>query len=123
MNKLAHKSKHAEEKNKKIKKRAVENNTAQPKKTMKTSTIEVQINQMPNQTGQPNNKNQKKIKKVQKVKPENKKNKSKLLKWFGIIGLIIVVGIFLFTTPLFNVTEIEVKGNSTVNSEEIKSLS
>lgn len=120
---MAHKSKHAEEKNKKIKKRAVENNTAQPKKTMKTSTIEVQINQMPNQTGQPNNKNQKKIKKVQKVKPENKKNKSKLLKWFGIIGLIIVVGIFLFTTPLFNVTEIEVKGNSTVNSEEIKSLS
>ncbi|MBR3250042.1 MAG: FtsQ-type POTRA domain-containing protein [Clostridia bacterium] len=120
---MAHKSKHAEEKNKKTKKRAVENNTAQPKKTMKTSTIEVQINQMPNQTGQPNNKNQKKIKKVQKVKPENKKNKSKLLKWFGIIGLIIVVGIFLFTTPLFNVTEIEVKGNSTVNSEEIKSLS
>ena len=124
---MAHKSKHAEEKKKKTKKRAVDNNTAQPKKTMRTSTIEVQINQIPNQTGQPKNKKQKKVKKpvkkVQKVKPEKKKNKSKMIKWFGIIGLIIVVGIFLFTTPLFNVTEIEVKGNTTVNSEEIKSLS
>lgn len=132
---MAHKSKHAKEKHHKIKKRAVNKITAQHIGSIDTNTIEVPIKKIPKEGGQPKKQkmqktqktknNPKKEKRINKMKKQEqvKTKKSKLIKWLGIIGLIIAVGIFLFTTPLFNVTEIEVKGNSIVNSEEIKSLS
>lgn len=141
-------SKHAEEKVKKIKKqnKAVKN-TASKKNTMRTSTIEVVVNQVPAKNQQTKiksetqknkkskTKNQSKkskqkkqpqntvIKKQKKVKKGKSKIKSKIIKFLGIICLIVVAGIFLCTTPLFNITAIEVLGNETVSSDEIISLS
>ena len=124
-------SKHAEEKVKKSKKqkKAVKN-TASKKSTMKTSTIEVVINQTPAKNEQNKTiskprktKKQSKKPKTKNQKPKNKKDKSKIVKFLGIVCLIVAAGIFLCTTPLFNVTAIEVVGNETVSSDEIISLS
>ena len=116
----------------KTKKGAV-NNTVQQKSSMKTSTIEVMINQDKHTKAKSASKKhnmQKQTKKINRPKQKNKKTKlsykkdnSKILKWLGVICLIIAAGIFLFTTPLFNVTEIEVQGNNAVSREEIISLS
>ena len=94
------------EKNKKSKKRAV-NNTAQQKKPLKTSTIKIKVQKMPT---------------AKSYKPKKGKTK-RILKWVGIICLFAAAIVFLFTTPLFNVTEIEVIGNKNVSTEEIQSLS
>ena len=47
----------------------------------------------------------------------------KLIKLIIILGIIIALGIFFFTSPIFNIKEIEVKGNQKVNKEEIINLS
>ena len=120
-------SKHAEEKVKKSKKqnKAVKN-TASKKNSMRTSTIEVVVNQVPVKN-EPNKtkttKSQSKKSKKKKQNQKTKKDKSKIVKFLGIICLIVAAGIFLCTTPLFNVTAIEVIGNETVSNDEIISLS
>lgn len=126
------KSKQIEDKNKK---RAVKS-TAQKKSTMKTSTIEVMVNQMPVENEKSKIKNQskkaKKAKPKKQVKPtkpikeaktKDRTDKSKMVKILVGIGLVVAAAIFLCTTPLFNVTSIEVVGNQAVSSEEIISLS
>lgn len=126
---MAIKSKNAD---KKTQKKAVKN-TASKKNTMKTSTIEVMVNQMPatNEKQQIKTK-PKKTKKtrpkkqgkpVKKAKIKTGRDKNKIFKCIGIIFLVVAAGIFLCTTPLFNVTSIEVVGNQTVSSDEIISLS
>lgn len=118
----------------KSKKRAVQN-TAQSKIENRTSTIEVNV--IPNMDNM--NKSQKKSKKANRPKqskvkvanskkmkeqqPNKKKNPSKILKGIGIVLLVVGAIAFLCTTPLFNVTEIEVIGNANVSKEEIVSLS
>ena len=120
----------------KKKKRAVEN-AAQHKE--KTNTIRVTVSANVDQDTLKKKKNKvKKEKKhntakVQAIKPEKKKVRpkkisnsrysKKVFKWIGLVLFIAAATVFLFTTPLFNVTEIEVLGNDIVNSEEIKSLS
>lgn len=82
------------------------------RKQSQTTTSSKQQNKKPNQTKQ---------KYAETIQKKEKNNK--ILKIIGIIGIIIAGAIFLFTTPLFNVTQIEVVGNQVVSSEEIISLS
>ena len=63
--------------------------------------------------------------KNQKEKYRNKKNKlnvKKIIKIFLIIAITIGIAIFIMTTPLFNVTEIDISGNSRVSKERIESI-
>ena len=112
------------QKNKTSKKKAVEN-TAKSKIDTRTRTIEVNVNSKMN-IPTTNNK-PKKSKKNKKIKTKQKSKKninfSKIFKMFGIIVIIIGAIAFLCTSPLFNVTEIEVIGNENVSKEEIISLS
>lgn len=66
-------------------------------------------------------------KKKKKPTSSRKINKPKLilfiLKWTILIGMIIAAIIFLLTTPIFNIKEIQVTGNNKVSSDEIVSLS
>lgn len=62
-------------------------------------------------------------KRKQVSKKKKKINIAKILKWTCLLALIIGATIFLFTTPIFNITKIEVVGNNHVSSEEIESLS
>ncbi len=66
--------------------------------------------------------------------PQSKKNRrkhtkkkkiniAKILKWTCLIFVIAGVIAFLFTTPIFNIKEIQVAGNEQVSTEEIQSLS
>lgn len=73
-------------------------------------------------------KNYKNTRAVKKTAPakKNKRKKRKfprLLKWTSIFILIIAIGIVICTTPMFNVKEIKVTGNSKVSATEIQSLS
>lgn len=65
-----------------------------------------------------------KIKNKQLVQNEKKKiRRQKILK-FILLGFIIIgILIFLFISPVFNITEIEVKGNNKVSSDRIESVS
>ena len=64
---------------------------------------------------------------------EDKKRKQKrekrfriiktILKLLFIFAIIIGISLFLFVSPVFNIKNIEVNGNSKINVEEIKSLS
>jgi cell division protein FtsQ len=57
------------------------------------------------------------------IKKKKNTKLKKLLKWISLIILIIGALAFLCTTPIFNVTDIDVIGNSQITSEEIISLS
>lgn len=74
--------------------------------------------------------NKKKVNKTKnkKVKNNRKKTKKKFnhklfLKITLLIILISGIMFFLFTTPVFNITEIEISGNEKVSKEKIESLS
>ena len=106
-------------------KRAVQN-AAQSMQNNRTRTIEVNVvtSKMPAEDYKIKKQKPKKMTKTKnKVKRIRTKNIGKVLKILGIGALIIGAIIFLCTTPLFNVTEIEVVGNETVSKEEITSLS
>ena len=117
-------------------KKRVAKNATHPNSSIGTSTIKVQVNMINPESKLKQNRKSKSIKKKTKVKAKEKNkptkryleqeelpNSHKMLKLIGIVLLIIAAGIFLCTTPLFNVTEIEVLGNQIVSSDEIKSLS
>ena len=116
------------QKNIKNKKRAVEN-TAQSKMDNRTRTIEVNVRANIDDFSKTKSKKANKQKRKQKIKKmetkqkKNNINTAKIFKWIGIIILIAGATVFLFTTPLFNVTQIDVLGNETVSKEEITSLS
>jgi len=54
---------------------------------------------------------------------KRRKNISKFIKWTTLFFLIVGSIIFLFTTPIFNVSTIDVVGNKNVTTNEIISLS
>lgn len=56
-------------------------------------------------------------------KEKNSKKIKKIIKIILIIALFIGITIFIMTTPLFNVTNIEVLGNNKITKERIESLS
>lgn len=107
----------------------VENNNTQQNKVNKTRTIEVNVVSNVQTNNKKANKKNKKIKE-KKVKPQKEKvkkvknkNTGKILKRIVIVALVLGSIAFLCTTPLFNVTKIEVLGNEIVSKEEITSLS
>lgn len=53
----------------------------------------------------------------------NYKIVKRILKLVLLLAIVIAVGIFFMTTPLFNLTKIEVKGNEQIPQETIESLS
>ena len=60
-----------------------------------------------------------------KAKPKSKKGKKNTV-FRNIIILVLIfiaIMVFAFITPVFNITEIEIKGNSKVSTETIESLS
>ena len=63
--------------------------------------------------------NKKKVSKAQR----NKKRKKKILKIAFLLVLITGVIIFTLVSPIFNITNIEVKGNKIIDSSTIESLS
>lgn len=79
------------------------------------------------------NMDKKVINKKKKVNPKYEKEMLKrkkrkkiilfIIKWTTLIALLIGATIFLFTTPLFNLQNIEVIGNEQVSYDEIVSLS
>lgn len=102
--------------------------TAQSKINNKTNTIKVNVisNIDTIETKKVKNKT-KKAKNINKTKPQVKKIRpkktAKILKALGLVILVAGAIAFLCTTPLFNVTQIEVIGNESVSKEEIISLS
>ena len=112
-------------------KNEVAKNATHKKSSIGTSTIKVKVNLVtPDKVKVNEKKRKKRVPKLKKqIKQKSNINNIKiqnsyvLLKLAGIVVLIIAAVIFLFTTPLFNVTEIEILGNEIVSSEEIKSLS
>lgn len=116
-------------KSKKNKNRAVQS-AAQSKIENRTRTIEVNV--VTNMASIDNSKTKTRGK-IKKQKNNNKsktkvnkikhKNTGRILKIIGMCVLVVGAIVFLCTTPLFNVTEIEVLGNENVSKEEIVSLS
>ena len=121
------KKKQKNKKSKVSKNRAVRT-TAQSKIDTRTNTIKVNVvsnidtiesKKVKNKAKKTNNiKNEKP--QVKKIRP---KKTGKILKVLGLCVLVAGAIAFLCTTPLFNVTQIEVVGNETVSKEEIISLS
>lgn len=77
-----------------------------------------------------------KVKKVNKKKKRKYKNKKeeekaikkrnfilKITKWVILLGLLIGTSIYIILSPLFNITEINVSGNSKLTSQDIINLS
>ena len=54
---------------------------------------------------------------------KKKKTNKKIVTFIGFILLIIAVVIFAFTTPIFNITDIQVDGNEKISKETIINLS
>lgn len=90
-----------------------------------------------NVTKKSNNKtkksNYKKVKSKQEI--ESKKNKEtikhthkkvnlkRIIKFIVLIAIIVGLIVFIMTTPLFNVTRVEIEGNSRISNDRINSLS
>ena len=71
-------------------------------------------------------KNKKKIKQVKKLTEEQIKRRKKiykLLKWTGLVVLIIAAILGILLSPLFNIKKIEVVNNQKISQEEIINLS
>ena len=112
----------------KEKKKRAEHSTAHHRKSARTSTIKVKVDKMPKHQKVEEKKPKKESRPKTKKEPKEKRKRyprrrGKIIKWIGIIILVLAATIFLFTTPLFNLTKIEVIGNDRVSDEEIISLS
>lgn len=66
---------------------------------------------------------QKEPKKNKNSKGRRKKKNKKIIPIFGFFLLIIGLIVFILMTPIFNITNIEVKGNNHINQDNIISLS
>ena len=116
------------QKNKKRSKKRAVDNTAQSKIKNRTNTIKVDvvsnIDTIEKTKVKQSTKKQKNNKKEKpKLKKVKTKRVGKILKAISICVLLAGSIAFLCTTPLFNVTQIDVLGNETVSKEEIISLS
>ena len=69
------------------------------------------------------NKPKKKNKKIREKKKHRKNINKKVIAVFSTIIIGAIVVIFSLTAPIFNITKIEIIGNSKIATEEIKSLS
>ena len=58
-----------------------------------------------------------------RISQKKKKRTKRILKWTSIIVLVIIGLIFTLTSPLFNISKIEVKNNNALSEEKIISLS
>lgn len=121
------KTKQKNKKSKMQRNRAVQN-TALSKIDNRTNTIKVNVvSNIDTIENKKAKKKTKKAKNINKPKPQVKKVRpkktAKILKALGLCILVAGAIAFLCTTPLFNVTQIEVAGNENVSKEEIISLS
>lgn len=79
-------------------------------------------------TQKPKKNNKKKKRKYKNKKEEEKAIKKrnfilKITKWVILLGLLIGTSIYIILSPLFNITEINVSGNSKLTSQDIINLS
>lgn len=75
------------------------------------------------ETNEVNNTDTKKNKRKKAKKTKRKRASKKLISIFSCLLLIGVIAVFAFTTPIFNITKIEVNGNSQVSNDTIISMS
>ena len=81
-------------------------------------------NEFKNQNKKKSNKNNPIRKsKTNSKKIKRKKSHKKIIAFFSCCLLIAIVIIFAFTTPIFNITNIEVNGNSKISTDTIISIS
>ena len=89
-------------------------------------------NKIKNLKGKRKNSNSKKIKNgsseikrndIKRKRNKKKKSSKKIMKIFSCLLLIGAIAIFTFTTPIFNITKIEINGNSQVSNDTIISIS
>jgi len=106
--------------------KAIENKKKQNKK----SELSKKTNHVRNEKDyNSNNKKNSQVKKSSNKKSGQKKNKNKnsklksFLKWTILILLLIGAIIFFLMSPLFNIKEITIEGESKVNENQIESLS
>ena len=66
---------------------------------------------------------QKEIDKQERIKQKRKKRIKKILKWLTLICIIIGGITFALVSPIFNIQEIQVTGNTIINADTIISLS
>lgn len=89
-----------------------------PNKVKKIEQSKVNANQLKQQNGRRQSKADEKsarLKKMRKIK--------NFIKWTILIGIIIGILVFLYTSGLFNICKIEIIGNAQVAQEEILELS
>ena len=58
-----------------------------------------------------------------KVVQAKKKSTFKIIKWIILLAIIVAGGIYLIMSPIFNISNISVTGNSKISTDEIISLS
>lgn len=85
--------------------------------------IEMVIN-MTNRNGRKvENQKRKAAENANRMIQKRKNRRKKIIKWTSIIVLILVALVFTLTSPLFNISEIEVENNNALTKEKIISLS
>ena len=87
-----------------------------------TNTSTSTINTENRKTTKQKNKNTKLTEK-QKIAKKRRKLMLKICKWLTLFCIIIGAIIYAMLSPIFNITSIEVSGNSKISSETILSLS
>ena len=100
--------------NEKNKKKMTKNNKINNSKRKRKNNYSKIKKSNENKTNKNHKKNRKNLK---------KKSSKKIIKIFSCLLLIGVIAIFAFTTPIFNITKIEINGNSQVSNENIISIS
>lgn len=108
------------EEKKKAKKKKEKKQKAKQKKNKKEKD-KIKENQEYQQYQEHNPQN--KHKKATKRKKSKKKINKKIIGFFSIIILIAIIIVLALTAPIFNITDITVKGNSQISSNMIISLS
>lgn len=62
-------------------------------------------------------------KQIKRKKKKKKRKSKKIIKIFSILLLIGAIAIFAFITPIFNITKIDIRGNTQISSDTIISMS
>ena len=101
-------------------KKQIQNNKNKTKKSNKTKSSKKKRNsntQIRNKFNETNTTN------IKNKKRKKKKSSKKIIGIFSSILLIGVIAVFAFTAPIFNITKIEVNGNSQIPTDTIISIS
>lgn len=117
--------KNGNKKKKTTKKNSAKNTKQNSKEIKKNNKSKENNNVRKRENGQVNARTRKKdSKQINEDKHRKNHKKAKLiLRIFIIIALFIAVAIFLMTSPMFNITKINISGNLNVSEEQIISLS